>query len=206
MVTKSKLVHVSPRTYKSPDTLNIVIRITKVWRLWFFMQLLQLFTQWVEMLCIGFSPNAFARIPSPFAISTSGERNLSSKHRCHFGGTQEAPLSLWCCQWPSGWAQPGGGSVGAAQGVAEVWYLTKAIAASSLQNSSSTITPSSNVMWSMLAREEKCRESGLAPTDTATHPGERAMCLLTWALPAPSPAGVFWPAEVWEWNLGCAGF
>lgn len=84
MVTKSKLVHVSPRTYKSPDTLNIVIRITKVWRLWFFMQLLQLFTQWVEMLCIGFSPNAFARIPSPFAISTSGERNLSSKHRCHF--------------------------------------------------------------------------------------------------------------------------
>lgn len=31
-----------------------------------------------------------------------------------------------------------------------VWYLTKAMAASSLQNSSSTITPSRRVMWSML--------------------------------------------------------
>lgn len=30
MVRKSKLVHVSPRTYKSPNSLNTVIRITKV--------------------------------------------------------------------------------------------------------------------------------------------------------------------------------
>lgn len=35
-------------------------------------------------------------------------------------------------------------------GVAEAWYLTKAMAASSLQNSSNTITPSSSVMWSMM--------------------------------------------------------
>lgn len=34
-----------------------------------------------------------------------------------------------------------------------VWYLTKAMAASSLQNSSSTITPSRSVMWSMLQRQ-----------------------------------------------------
>lgn len=33
---------------------------------------------------------------------------------------------------------------------AAAWYLTKAMAASSLQNSSSTITPSSKVMWSIL--------------------------------------------------------
>lgn len=33
---------------------------------------------------------------------------------------------------------------------AAAWYLTKAMAASSLQNSSSTITPSSRVMWSIL--------------------------------------------------------
>lgn len=41
------------------------------------------------------------------------------------------------------------------------WYLTKAMAASSLQNSSSTITPSNRVMWSILQEEtdrkiEKC--------------------------------------------------
>lgn len=35
-------------------------------------------------------------------------------------------------------------------GVEEVWYFTNAIAASSLQNSSNTITPSSNVMWSII--------------------------------------------------------
>lgn len=34
-------------------------------------------------------------------------------------------------------------------GVEEAWYFTNAIAASSLQNSSNTITPSSNVMWSI---------------------------------------------------------
>lgn len=33
------------------------------------------------------------------------------------------------------------------------WYLTKAMAASSLQNSSNTITPSRRVMWSMLQEE-----------------------------------------------------
>lgn len=33
------------------------------------------------------------------------------------------------------------------------WYLTKAMAASSLQNSSSTMTPSSRVMWSILQEE-----------------------------------------------------
>lgn len=97
-----------------------------------------------EMLPVGFSPNAFAHIPSPFAISTSGESNLSSQHPllCHFAGRH--PLVSGRCRWPPGVAGL------AAQGVAEVWYLTKAIAASSLQNSSSTITPSSNVMWSMM--------------------------------------------------------
>ena len=44
------------------------------------------------------------------------------------------------------------------------WYLTKAMAASSLQNSSSTITPSRRVMWSMLQEEtdkhEKQRSFG----------------------------------------------
>lgn len=35
-------------------------------------------------------------------------------------------------------------------GVEEVWYFTNAMAASSLQNSSNTITPSSNVMWSII--------------------------------------------------------
>lgn len=40
-------------------------------------------------------------------------------------------------------------------GVDEAWYFTNAIAASSLQNSSRTMTPSSNVMWSTLEREEK---------------------------------------------------
>lgn len=39
---------------------------------------------------------------------------------------------------------------------AAAWYLTKAMAASSLQNSSSTITPSRRVMWSIL-KEEKGR-------------------------------------------------
>lgn len=34
-------------------------------------------------------------------------------------------------------------------GVEEAWYFTNAMAASSLQNSSNTITPSSNVMWSI---------------------------------------------------------
>lgn len=43
----------------------------------------------------------------------------------------------------------------AAYGVDEAWYFTNAIAASSLQNSSSTITPSSNVMWSMLRKKKK---------------------------------------------------
>lgn len=37
-------------------------------------------------------------------------------------------------------------------GVEEAWYFTNAIAASSLQNSSNTITPSSNVMWSILGK------------------------------------------------------
>ena len=37
-------------------------------------------------------------------------------------------------------------------GVEEAWYFTNAMAASSLQNSSSTITPSSNVMWSILGK------------------------------------------------------
>lgn len=205
MVTKSKLVHVSPRTYKSPNSLNIVIRVTKVWCLWFFMQLLQLFTQWLEMLCIGFSPNAFTHIPSPFAISTSGERNFQTSPATLPGGTT---FSLGVTSGPLAEPSPEPGVAGpaAAQGVAEAWYFTKAIAASSLQNSSSTITPSSNVMWSMLGQEEKCKQSGLVHTNPATRLGERAMCLLTWALPAPSPAGVFWPAEVWEWNLGCAGF
>lgn len=40
-------------------------------------------------------------------------------------------------------------------GVEEAWYFTNAIAASSLQNSSNTITPSSNVMWSILLREKQ---------------------------------------------------
>lgn len=106
-VTKSKLVCVSPRTYKSPNSLNIVIRITKVWWLWFFMQLLQLFTQCLEMLPVGFSPNAFAHVPSPFAISTSGESDLSSQHPllCHFAGRH--PLVPGCCRWPPGVAGPG---------------------------------------------------------------------------------------------------
>lgn len=34
-------------------------------------------------------------------------------------------------------------------GVEEAWYFTNAIAASSLQNSSNTITPSSKVRWSI---------------------------------------------------------
>lgn len=38
----------------------------------------------------------------------------------------------------------------AGHGADEEWYFTNAIAASSLQNSSNTITPSSNVMWSTL--------------------------------------------------------
>lgn len=50
------------------------------------MQLLQLFTQWLEMLCIGLSP-------SPFAISTSGEKNLSSKHPVAL--FRAAPPCLW---------------------------------------------------------------------------------------------------------------
>lgn len=37
-----------------------------------------------------------------------------------------------------------------AHGADDEWYFTNAIAASSLQNSSNTITPSSNVMWSTL--------------------------------------------------------
>lgn len=40
-------------------------------------------------------------------------------------------------------------------GVEEAWYFTNAMAASSLQNSSSTITPSSNVMWSILGKEKQ---------------------------------------------------
>lgn len=39
---------------------------------------------------------------------------------------------------------------GEGYGVEEAWYFTKAMAASSLQNSSSTITPSSKVMWSTI--------------------------------------------------------
>lgn len=39
---------------------------------------------------------------------------------------------------------------GALYGVEEAWYFTNAIAASSLQNSSNTITPSNKVMWSMM--------------------------------------------------------
>lgn len=34
------------------------------------------------------------------------------------------------------------------------WYLTKAMAASSLQNSSSTITPSNRDMWSILHKKD----------------------------------------------------
>lgn len=40
-------------------------------------------------------------------------------------------------------------------GVAEAWYFTNAMAASSLQNSSKTITPSSNVMWSTLGKADR---------------------------------------------------
>lgn len=35
-------------------------------------------------------------------------------------------------------------------GAADAWYFTKAMAASSLQNSSNTITPSSSVIWSTM--------------------------------------------------------
>lgn len=48
------------------------------------------------------------------------------------------------------------------------WYLTKAMAASSLQNSSSTITPSSRVMWSMLREERGQKEwEGLSKSQLA---------------------------------------
>lgn len=122
------------------------------------MQLLQLFTQWLEMLCIGFSPNAFTHIPSPFAISTSGERNFQTSPATLPGGTT---FSLGVTSGPLAEPspEPGVARPGAVQGVAEAWYFTKAIAASSLQNSSSTITPSSNVMWSMLGQEEKWKQS-----------------------------------------------
>lgn len=82
------------------------------------------------------------------------------------------PLCLvsGCCRWPPGWLAR------AAQGVAEVWYLTKAMAASSLQNSSSTITPSSNVMWSMLGREEIAGNQD-RPTQTQPRVSENVQCV-----------------------------
>lgn len=128
------------------------------------MQLLQLFTQWLEMLCIGFSQNAFNRILGPFeslslAMSTSGESNLSSSSaKCQPTPCQEAPpLLIWVLSidWDGLGGFPAWLLSKAAYGVDEAWYFTNAIAASSLQNSSSTITPSSNVMWSMLRKRKK---------------------------------------------------
>lgn len=171
MVTKSKLVHVSPRTYKSPNSLNIVIRMTKVWCLWFFMQVCSSsHSAWT--CCVLVSPQMSSLI---FQV------HLQSQHLvkgtclpdipCTF---PEAPASLWVL-WPCGWAQPGAGMAqpGADQGVAEVWYFTKAMAASSLQNSSSTITPSSNVMWSMLGGK---RIAGNQDWHTKTQPASRRRC------------------------------
>lgn len=51
-------------------------------------------------------------------------------------------------------SQTGGRRIYGEDGEA-VWYLTKAMAASSLQNSSSTITPSRSVMWSMLRQQAR---------------------------------------------------
>lgn len=53
-----------------------------------------------------------------------------------------------------------------------VWYLTKAMAASSLQNSSSTITPSRRVMWSMLRWQT--REWGASSKTAAEETSEKA--------------------------------
>lgn len=90
-------------------------------------------------------------------------------------------------------------------GVAEAWYFTKAMAASSLQNSSKTITPSSNVMWSILEKAD--RRSGnsthWAGWDLWT---EYVKHWLTSGLQAPSRAVVFWLGEAWGWSLEYAEF
>lgn len=86
------------------------------------------------------------------------------------GGTTSSYLGV--VNSPFDWKRLGGFTawllIKASYGVDEAWYFTNAIAASSLQNSSSTITPSSNVMWSMLREKKKTsRESGLAHTKTS---------------------------------------
>ena len=75
-----------------------------------------------------------------------------------------------------------------------VWYLTKAMAASSLQNSSSTITPSRSVMWSMLQRQTWAWEAG-SETAAQKTPDTR-----TWCPPAPNPKVFSSRAAVWGWS------
>lgn len=90
----------------------------------------------------------------------------SNSAKCQLTLCQEAPPPfLWVLS--TVWNRLGGFTawllIKAAYGVEEAWYFTNAMAASSLQNSSSTITPSSNVMWSMLRKRKKkiSRESRL---------------------------------------------
>lgn len=157
------------------------------------MQLLQLFTQCLDMLCIGFSPNVFAHIPSPFAISTSGERNLCSRHPLHFsGGTSE---SLGVVGGPVAEPSPEPGWLGPGQLRAWLRCGTSQrrwppAPCRTLPALSRPLVTSCGQCW-----EGRKLQGIRIGTHKPSHASRRTcfskMCLLTWAPPAPSPAGVF---------------
>lgn len=81
------------------------------------------------------------------------------------------------------------------------WYLTKAMAANSLQNSSSTITPSSKVMWSILKGGQTERwEYPLKVT--SEHTNQNHVEVHTWCPLAPCLIISSSQAKVWVWSLG----
>ncbi len=84
------------------------------------------------------------------------------------------------------------------------WYLTKAMAASSLQNSSSTITPSSRVMWSTLQDETDREVRGVFQKSTQTIRAQNHVEARTWCPLALDPVTSSSQAAVWVWSRGCA--
>lgn len=87
---------------------------------------------------------------------------------------------------------------------AAAWYLTKAMAASSLQNSSSTITPSRRVMWSILQEEWTESWEVRSKSQLWTWKAQERVEVRTWCPLALDLIISSSQAAVWVWSRGCA--
>lgn len=95
----------------------------------------------------------------PQGVDCQGEQRAAvfCRPRAAGGGTSQTPgFILTVC--PAEADGRTAGDYGEEEEAA--WYLTKAMAASSLQNSSSTTTPSRSVMWSTLEGDTNRKISG----------------------------------------------